>query len=456
MSDISVGCGFSGSGQFPVLPVPEPQVVFRALQPLTSTRLHDKQAVRDMANYADLVAPSNFTSTAGPIDSVQVIFTGDAVSADAPLSEGDQAGYSVIVTDSDGNTASFSAPIIPVEYAVRLIVTGDAEIEVDRNPIAVSGMFSLDFTGSDAPWTDVYQLDLADYVSRPVILATAPITGVPAIGEVLDALPGLAISEGADGVESRSYQWYSFETATQTADDRAPISGATAQSYTVQPGDAGRTLLRGERAIDSRGSSSEAFTASVSVTAVPVGVTDTFTDPDGTLLDAHTPDIGGAWSAVSAVDTVPVISSNRLLANTSRGGGTYYMLDAITAADVQISADMFYGPTSGAGGLTARVSGSGSTLSGYYGRLNFTSGVLQLYVIVNNSLSLIGEAASSDMTTGVGRLALRCVGPVIEVIWNGTVVISRTNTSIVTPGYTGIGHYRGNMLQWDNFNVEVL
>jgi len=64
-----------------------------------------------------------------------------------------------------------------------------------------------------------------------------------------------------------------------------------------------------------------------------VGVYDTFTDPDGTLLESHTPDIdqsGAGWKVISGVASGFVINNNELFDNLSTGGtiGSQAFIDA--------------------------------------------------------------------------------------------------------------------------------
>jgi hypothetical protein len=144
-------------------------------------------------------------------------------------------------------------------------VTGQAEIEVVL--YAASGTITFDLTSSAAPYNGVYAANVATLSTAPVGLAAAPLAGSGAVGTVVDAIPDLFVTAHADGLTARSYQWYSYLTASQTAAQATAIAGATAASHTVAAGDAGRSLIRGSRATDANGISAEIRSAAA--VAVP-------------------------------------------------------------------------------------------------------------------------------------------------------------------------------------------
>jgi hypothetical protein len=72
---------------------------------------------------------------------------------------------------------------------------------------------------------------------------------------------------------------------------------------------------------------------------------DTFTDTDAVALEAHTPNIGGAWTKIGANEVA--IISNR--ANHNSGGNTQaiYICDP-GIASINLQADIYFGQSSGA------------------------------------------------------------------------------------------------------------
>ena len=459
MTDISVACSLAappGLIGLPVTSPPTPARLETIIIPAVSV-IYDGQAISDMPGYADMIAPANFTSNKGTISDVSVTFTGDATNATAPLAEDAVAGFRINVTDSAGNSAVFDAGTTIVDFAVRVISAVGNEALIERNPMATSGLYPLDMSGSDAPYNGTYMLDLAEYITRPVILATVPVSGDAAVGEVLNAIPALAASEGVNGVETRAYQWYRFRTNTENIGDRVPIQGAVAASYTAEAADEGYTLLRGEVVSDSLGTSREALNTGIDIPASAVIYTDTFVGPDNTPLPAHQTDTGQNWINVGVGTTPPLLDAGRLFPNKSSGGSEFYALDGVSLTDCEVAADILTG-TFGAGlGLIARVQGTGSSRNSYYARLNKAQNRIQLYRVVNGNTTSLGSAIPDPAEDNASyRLVLRCVGSTIEVDWNGSTVISATSTHITGPGSVGIGHYRANTIRWDNFSAGAI
>ncbi|SFR19314.1 hypothetical protein [Poseidonocella sedimentorum] len=427
---------------------------FSAAQVPAMAPIWDGLSLEQMDGYAEMVAPENFTSPAAPIADVVVSVLGDATAPDAPLAEDQQAGFSVTVTDTLGNSASFVAAPVTVEYALRAQIV-DADIELERNPIAVRGLQTLDFTGSDAPYNGVYSLDLADYVTRPILLDTAPISGIPVIGQALTAPDALAVSEGSDGVESRAYQWYRYDPAIEGPEDRVAIAGADEAVYTVAPGDAGLCLLREETASDSLGTSDAALTAPVEIATTALA--DTFTAASGTGLEAHLGDTGHGWSLALGSNVEPVVSGDALALNATSGGSVYYLAGGVTFDDVRVSTEVFTGTGGGAAGIVARASGSEDSFGAYLARYNRAIGRVDLYVLVNGTATLLAQSAIVDAEDNATYpLVLECVGDSLNVQWDGITVISRTDTRLTGLGSTGISHYRGATMRLDNFSAEAL
>lgn len=134
MSDIGLSIGTSCP-----LPIIEPPAVSTGeitalIAPALST-LYEGQRIADVTGYAEMIVETNFSSTEGSIQSAVVSFTGDAVSDGAPLLEDQIAGYTVLVTDSEGNTGTFDAGSTRVEYKVRVTTTSANEADIEINPL---------------------------------------------------------------------------------------------------------------------------------------------------------------------------------------------------------------------------------------------------------------------------------------------------------------------------------
>ncbi len=118
------------------------------LQPATSA-LTSGQSVSDMVDFATMVSPVNFASNAGSIQSVVVSFQGDIASASDPVSEGQQAGFSVLVTDSIGTERTFPTNPITVPF-IAPIAAGALPAQTFARGSGIQSVdISGDFTGSD-------------------------------------------------------------------------------------------------------------------------------------------------------------------------------------------------------------------------------------------------------------------------------------------------------------------
>ncbi len=234
-----------------------------ASQNVVASRLYEGQTVEDMENYSTLTSTSNFSSSAGSIVSAVPNPIGVA-SLSSPLSEGDVAGFSVTVTDSEGNVRVFSSNLISVEYIYEVVTVGN-EAQFDINtlvPDSESITFQLSgFTGDNAHYNDDYTFT-AGYLR-----ATNPVTGTQKInfdgnaedlvaGDSLRANDGLWVSE--TGSLSLSRQFDRNSTA---------ISGATGSSYSLVSDDISETLTLDVTADDGTNPTVTATSASVVVGA---------------------------------------------------------------------------------------------------------------------------------------------------------------------------------------------
>jgi hypothetical protein len=96
-------------------------------------------------------------------------------------------------------------------------------------------------------------------------------------------------------------------------------------------------------------------------------VSDTFTDAAGTLLTAHTPDVGGAWSKDSNSSIGPPVISD---VNTLRSGDTSFSyvlyLNAGSPATAEYDVEADFKVVSGAGLVALHLFVHGDNLGGGY------------------------------------------------------------------------------------------
>lgn len=202
--------------------------------------------------------------------------------------------------------------------------------------------------------------------------------------------------------------------------------------------------------------SGQAVTNNVPATSTALAE-DTFTVTNGTSLIGLVADTGGTWSAVrdnGAFGRIEV--QGNVLEFPGSGSDSYYALSGPSAQNVAVTADLTYAPGGGAVGLLARVNGADGTFEAYLGRLNYASGICQLYVFTNGTPAEIGASSALGLPpTGSGELVLRCSGTTIEVDWNGSTVISVTDETLTGAGSVGIGQFRGDPITLDNLSAQV-
>jgi hypothetical protein len=215
------------------------------VQPAMS-RLHEGEAVEDVTNYATMVNPSNYASTAAAITGVTVTTTGAASSPSDPLLEGESAGFYVEATDANANVSGpFLATPIVVEYKARIIATPTNEAAVEVNDIVAGAeTVSVTISGFDA-YNGIYPGILASDITGtaapfcfgdidPNVGPRITYTGAAADLVATDVLSvDLGLWTITKGTLSFSYVWENNGT---------PIGGATSSTYALTAGDIGDNI----------------------------------------------------------------------------------------------------------------------------------------------------------------------------------------------------------------------
>jgi len=167
-------------------------------------------------------------------------------------------------------------------------------------------------------------------------------------------------------------------------------------------------------------------TVPVTVTGIPSTwlVSDTFTDTNGTLLTAHTPDInqtGHAWTVTGGPPT-PTIGNGR--AGTTAGGGHMQLTIDAGIADIDLAADYLVGSGPGMGALVFRETDTNNLLA-----LVTNQNVLQLYSRQGGAWGLLASHSIAALTPGsTHRIEVRAVGSSVQGIWDNVVVLQATTT----------------------------
>jgi hypothetical protein len=204
-------------------------------------------------------------------------------------------------------------------------------------------------------------------------------------------------------------------------------------------------------------------------------VTDSFTDTNGTGLNAHTGELGASWiKHASATSTGhPAIQSNRLQTTEAAKNENYYSSGVPASADYSVSLEFtFNGGTAEIAGPAARM--STSVNSGYFfiNYQNFTD--LRLYKYVNGTLTQLGTAVNFSAAIGITyRLTIDVAGTTIagrmqrlsDSLWINSAgafgasqvnCISATDSAITAAGRAGwwLSNNGGTRGQIDNFSAD--
>lgn len=222
---------------------------------------------------------------------------------------------------------------------------------------------------------------------------------------VPDATPPSAVTDlSATGGEGElTYDW------TDSTDAESPVkygvkvwedSDAEPGSYTVRT-TGGPVTVTGLPAgiyniklyAFSNGGSTTPDTATATVTGVEVhDFLDNFDGTAGTLLTAHTPDVGGGlWTKLGGAGTLELDGAGNAIIDNSNGSFTEYVQSGITFTDGSISVDFTAG--TGEPGWCIRNNGSGTRIlvsqqGNALGLFPFVAGGLGSYLIKDAGLTV--------------------------------------------------------------------
>jgi hypothetical protein len=163
---------------------------------------------------------------------------------------------------------------------------------------------------------------------------------------------------------------------------------------------------------------------------------DSFTDTNGTVLSAHTPDIGSSWS-------IPLGSAQINGSNQCRGVAGTYAVASSTSADCTLQVDMT--PNANSNGLTLRYVDNSSTL---YAVIN--SSTISIHSYNQPTDTLLGSAAVS--LTGTVSVTAVLSGDSISVTAGGVTVTGSTS-------YNSTANRHGLLINdpnivFDNFRIS--
>jgi hypothetical protein len=170
---------------------------------------------------------------------------------------------------------------------------------------------------------------------------------------------------------------------------------------------------------------------------------DTFTDPAGTLLSAHTPEQGTSWTRWTT-DTITAFmtNTNRLRKDNLSGGVEYYTATVPSTADYLVEADVVVKSiaTGDHIAVIGRWNLAGTGAGTYYtARYETSTSTWQLLKLVNGTATPIGTNFSQTLVAGTTyRLGLDMNGTTIRLLVDGVQRISVVDASITPAGHAGV------------------
>ncbi len=174
-------------------------------------------------------------------------------------------------------------------------------------------------------------------------------------------------------------------------------------------------------------------------------LSDTFTGTDGTLLTAHTMDVGAGWT--NQTITTYKIASNKATFNSGGGGQGETVADA-GAADVTITCDHVVGSGGDAG-----VVFNDQDTNNYWLLAANTTWIL--YKQISGSFTSV--ATGGTITAGVSyAVSITTAGDTVTVLIDGSAPFSAYTAAsrpLKTATKVGIRNFAATTNTWDNFLV---
>lgn len=184
---------------------------------------------------------------------------------------------------------------------------------------------------------------------------------------------------------------------------------------------------------------------------------DTFTDANGVLLHAHTPDVGSGWTQLSGSANA-AITSNRLFGG-SGSAAHYYMTDAPASADYEIEC-IATKVSNIATDCIIRIRWDGVAAGSPMYFLEWNEASTSWRLRRNSTFAALGtDYVDAGFTTGQSRtIILRVEGTAITVLIDGTERITATDSTHTAAGFAGFGlvSSTSNGIHLDDFEVRSI
>lgn len=184
-------------------------------------------------------------------------------------------------------------------------------------------------------------------------------------------------------------------------------------------------------------------------------VNDTFTDASGTLLEAHTGEVGATWlkNTSFAAGSLAISSANRCRDNTASAGASVYTASGTPpGADYSVFGDIACVSLVGEAGVFGRSSTTGTAW--YWAR--YMAATTQWELLVD--LTSLGTFPQTLTPGTTSALELRMAGTAIGLYVDGVLRVSATNSAHAGAGLAGAwGSNATNTtgIHLDNFRADT-
>lgn len=182
---------------------------------------------------------------------------------------------------------------------------------------------------------------------------------------------------------------------------------------------------------------------------------DTFTDTDGTLLSAHTGELGATWTIhPTQTTTIQVVSNRVRSSSTSATVAWYYASGTPATADYDVEVVVYVASSTAEFSLGGRL----DTVAGtqYEMQAQGTSSVYRLRRVINGTSTTIGSAANTFVPGTSVTMKLEMRGDQISAYADGVRIIGPiTDTNITAVGKAGLRFY-GSFSDTTSFHVDSI
>lgn len=158
---------------------------------------------------------------------------------------------------------------------------------------------------------------------------------------------------------------------------------------------------------------------------------DTFTDTDGTILTAHTGEVGATWANHAGNVGQWSIASNRAYCST---GGVVYASGVPSSPDYIVEADVRNLSSGQGASILARVDPSAMT---FYMFRHYGGTAWQLHRCVGGTFTLLDSLTASLTVDTTYRYKLSVNGDQIQGSVDDTVVCEATDANVTAAGRVG-------------------